>query len=285
MCRFLVYLGQPVLLNTVITLPGNSLIHQSKQAKEMINTAEVNGDGFGVGWYTPEISEEPAVFKSIRPAWNDLNLDYLLPKIRSHCFLAHIRAAMHGGVEFANSHPFHYGRYLFIHNGMIGGFQTIKRHMRHRLSDAMYGWVQGQTDTEHMAALYLERLADRDKRASMDEMAGTLRQVIAEIRELQVEFGVPDDALTVLNFVICDGEKVLISRYASDLARASTLYYAFGERYTCEGELCQLPQGERVGAVIVASEKLDSDDMHWQEVPKNHLVLLEKGRAPRLAEI
>jgi predicted glutamine amidotransferase len=32
-----------------------------------------NGDGFGVGWYST-YTETPAVFRSVKPAWNDSNL-------------------------------------------------------------------------------------------------------------------------------------------------------------------------------------------------------------------
>jgi len=34
MCRFVAYLGQPITLDTLITLPRNSLINQSTDARE-----------------------------------------------------------------------------------------------------------------------------------------------------------------------------------------------------------------------------------------------------------
>lgn len=49
MCRFVAYLGEPILAEDLITKPINSLIHQSYHAKEMAEP--LNGDGFGMGWY------------------------------------------------------------------------------------------------------------------------------------------------------------------------------------------------------------------------------------------
>ncbi|MFQ5353611.1 MAG: class II glutamine amidotransferase, partial [Thermodesulfobacteriota bacterium] len=61
MCRFVLYLGEDVALNSLITEPENSIIHQSFHSHE--RAEPLNGDGFGVAWYAPEVGEEPAVFK------------------------------------------------------------------------------------------------------------------------------------------------------------------------------------------------------------------------------
>jgi glutamine amidotransferase len=56
-----------------ITLPAkNSLILQSYKSKE--RKEPLNGDGLGVGWYSPAINEPPCVFTSITPAWSNENL-------------------------------------------------------------------------------------------------------------------------------------------------------------------------------------------------------------------
>lgn len=289
MCRFVTYLGKPVVLSSVLSEPDNSLVKQSKHAKEMINTAAVNGDGFGIGWYQFDFDQSPGVFKSICPAWNDVNLDYLLPKVRSHCFLGHIRAAVHGGVDFGNSHPFHHGRYLFMHNGTVGGFQKVKRHLRHLLCDEVYSWVNGQTDTEHVAALFLQMLLGKYGNLSAERSVTQLAEVLEEtfnvLFELQRQYSDNVSALTVLNFVISDGNKTIVSRYCNDYDHASTLYYAVGSEYCCENSVCVMPKGEEVGAVLVASEKLDEKTTDWHEVPRNHMLLLEPCVAPQLVEL
>ena len=63
MCRFVLYLGPELTLDTLITKPSHSLIHQSTHATE--RREPLNGDGFGLAWYVPSISAEPARFRSI----------------------------------------------------------------------------------------------------------------------------------------------------------------------------------------------------------------------------
>ena len=60
MCRFTFYMGPPIRMSTLVTEPSNSLIHQSVHARQ--REEPLNGDGFGVAWYLPKLSPEPAVF-------------------------------------------------------------------------------------------------------------------------------------------------------------------------------------------------------------------------------
>ncbi|MEK7728459.1 MAG: class II glutamine amidotransferase, partial [candidate division KSB1 bacterium] len=73
MCRLLAYSGKEVNLHSLIFTPEHSIVKQSFQPKEM-RSGVINGDGFGLGWYNPQIDETPAVFKSPMPIWSDLNL-------------------------------------------------------------------------------------------------------------------------------------------------------------------------------------------------------------------
>src|SRR3712207_3835370 len=87
-----------------------------------------NGDGFGLGWYTPE-TETPAVFRSIEPAWNDRNLREVASHLPSPLFLAHIRASTGTAVQQTNCHPFRHGKWLWVHNGLVRYFHSIKREL------------------------------------------------------------------------------------------------------------------------------------------------------------
>ena len=88
MCRWLAYSGAPIFLEEVLFKTDHSLIDQSLRAADAINTT--NGDGFGLGWYGRR--DVPGVYKDIRPAWNDNNLQALAAQIESPMFLAHVRA-------------------------------------------------------------------------------------------------------------------------------------------------------------------------------------------------
>ena len=66
MCRFALYLGSPIRISSLITDPVNSIIHQSFHSHE--REEPLNGDGFGLAWYVPELTDEPAIFKDVSPA-------------------------------------------------------------------------------------------------------------------------------------------------------------------------------------------------------------------------
>ena len=172
MCRFVLYLGPPLVLSTLITEPANSMIHQSFHSHE--RKEPLNGDGFGVAWYQRELSDEPGVFRSITPAWSNHNLLDLARVTRSTCILAHVRAATPGmAVTETNTHPFAWGPYAFMHNGEIGGFHQIKRRLLARLSDEAFDRIGGTTDSEHFFALLGDRLRERAAGAARTVSAST----------------------------------------------------------------------------------------------------------------
>jgi len=76
MCRFMAYHGPPIPLDELLYQPDHSIIQQSIDAQE--REEPLNGDGWGVGWYDPSLSPEPAVYREVRPAWNDENMRQLI---------------------------------------------------------------------------------------------------------------------------------------------------------------------------------------------------------------
>jgi len=157
MCRFLAYHGPERYLADVLIRPENSLVRQSYAAREM--PGPLNGDGFGVGWYARGEDPTPCVFTSLTPAWSNRNLRRLAVHIHSPLFFAHVRAATHGTlVGEANCHPFRHGRFMWMHNGRIGGFLKIMRRMRESLRDDLYAQVRGTTDTELAFYTFVQQL-------------------------------------------------------------------------------------------------------------------------------
>lgn len=274
MCRFVAYIGRPLILDEVLFQPKNSLVNQSVHAREMQGEEPLNGDGFGLGWYNPEINDEPALFTSIHPAWNDRNLRYITPKIISNCFMAHIRAASQGGVTQFNCHPFHHHRFLFMHNGNVGGFTKLKRHIRHKLSDDIYDWVKGQTDSEHIAALFLQNFYQDKKHFLVTDIANTLVKTFKELLQIHDKYGSKEPCY--LNYVITDGRSLVATRYTTSYKKdASTLYYSYGDHFTCEEGVGHIVKSAgSTSAVLVASEKLDRHKSEWHEIPVNHMLLV-----------
>src|SRR3712207_7162131 len=96
MCRMIAYLGKPERsLSSLVLDPEHSLLVQSYAPKEMMSGV-VNADGFGAGWYVPEVDDEPAVYRSNAPIWADRSFASIAPKVRSATVLAAVRSATPG---------------------------------------------------------------------------------------------------------------------------------------------------------------------------------------------
>ena len=143
MCRWLAYSGAPLYLEELILKTEHSLIDQSLESRSGATTT--NGDGFGIGWYGDR--ETPGVYRDIQPAWNDATLRDLAAHIRSPLFLAHIRAATGSAIQQTNCHPFRHGKWLFVHNGLIRGFDRVKRDLALAVAPQLYPKILGSTDS------------------------------------------------------------------------------------------------------------------------------------------
>ena len=284
MCRFVAYIGKPMLMDELIIKPKNSLINQSVQASEM--EEPLNGDGFGIAWYNHDIHPEPGLFVSVRPAWNDVNLQYLAKKIKSNCFFAHVRAASTGWVSEVNCHPFHHENMTFMHNGQIGGFKHLKRQIQNELNEELFSWIKGQTDSEHFFALFLHFWGKQKREGTAYEMADVLNETISYLVKLSGQQKISEKQY--INVVLTDGKRMVSARYTDDKPeKASTLYYSKGSKYYCEGNVCRMRDTDDPNdrAVLVASEKLTKGDEHWHTIPPNNILIVDVNLETSLQEI
>lgn len=263
--------------------PKNSMIKQSFSAREI--EEPLNGDGFGVGWYHKDISPEPALFVSIYPAWNNRNLRYLAPKVRSECLVAHVRAASVGDVSESNCHPFHYKNYLMLHNGGVEEFIKIKRRLTGLLQEDKYCWIKGQTDSEHLFAVVLDKLEKHGGNFTTEHIANSFEEMIDDLKKAMKDAGIKDPAY--LNMVFVDGEKMVGMRYVTDPAeKPLTLYYSEGSHYVCEDGVCQmLPATPEEKSVMIVSEKLTEIAEDWRPIPDNHFVLVNPDLSVKLRKV
>jgi glutamine amidotransferase len=275
MCRFVMYLGEPLAIECLTTRPRHSLIHQSYKAKE--RREPLNGDGFGVAWYSPDISPRPAVFRSTTPAWNNTNLRELGRVTRSSCILAHVRAATPPlPVTELNCHPFTSGRIALMHNGFIPNFLSVRRKILSELSDEAFGNVYGTTDSECILAMVHDRLKGDD---SLESMTRALALTLQRIDALTAE--VSPNRAARLNVAMSNGKDAVVSRYCLESEACDSLYIHQGKRYVCREDRCEMvdPVHGR-GAVVVASEPLSSDP-GWEAIEPNHLVLVAADQTVR----
>ena len=281
MCRFVAYLGSDILLNEVLVKPVNSIVMQSMQARE--SDIRTNGDGFGLGWYTPEIDSNPALFRSIFPAWSDENLLHLTAKIKSPCFFAHVRAASVGGTNINNCHPFVSGSWMFMHNGQIQDFLTVKRHLRHLLEDDIYNWIQGSTDSEHLFALFLQRSKGIDLN-DLSMVADVLLETLSEIIGLVKQFGT--EGPSWFNICLTNGQQLVASRYCSDEEIVpESLHYLAGDSFSSSDNFHRQKKSDRHDFVMVASERLTDLSSEWRDVPANHLLLVDSDKRVQLKPV
>jgi len=249
MCRLAAYLGAPLFLEELIAKPRHSLMRQALRADEA--KVQTNGDGFGIGWYGER--DEPGVYRVASPAWSDDNLLALSQTLRSRLFFAHVRAATFGAVSQQNCHPFRHGRYLFMHNGQIGGYTQLRRTLEARLPDALYSERRGATDSELLFLLTMARVQDGQ---APDE---ALLAVLEDTQGLMHERGVNTPLRCAA--VLSDGQRLWAFRLASD-GKPPTLYVQ------------RCAQG-----TIVASEPL-CDEMQgaqspWSAVPVGAMLTVD----------
>ncbi|CAL8980343.1 class II glutamine amidotransferase [Rhodoplanes serenus] len=251
MCRWIAYRGETIALEHYVTAPARSLVAQSLHALE--STASTHGDGFGLGWYGDH--PEPGLYREVRPAWSDDNLRYLCRHIRSHLFFAHVRSSTGTPITRPNCHPFACGRWLFMHNGMIGNWNRIRRRVEALIPDELYGSRIGTTDSEAVFLALLGAGLDRDP-------IGATARTLAAITEMTREEGRAE----AMRFTaaVTNGKDLYAFRYAAN-DQANTLYYrAVGKD------------------VVLVSEPLDEDRSDWQLVPPDHAVVARAGRAPEV---
>ena len=277
MCRFTLYLGPPIRLSSLLLEPEHSLIRQSAHSQE--RDEPLNGDGFGVGWYANELSHEPAVFRSITPAWNNRNLQNLARVVASDCILAHVRAATQSsGVNDANCHPFRFGQYLFMHNGDIGNFRQVRRRLLNEVSDDAFTNVYGSTDSEHFFAVLIDELHRAPDAPAIERLAEAMERTIERVLAIVARHG--DGAPSHLNCAIADGSHAVVSRFANDPDEGPpTLYYYLGQLYpNIDAGADTTPTSE---SMIVSSERLTAS-IGWEVIPPNHLILLSRDKPPEL---
>ncbi len=287
MCRFIAYAGAPLLMADLLYRPVNSLIMQSHHARE--RAEPLNGDGFGVGWYVPEIDPTPCVQRSVSPAWSNRNLQNLALKTRASLLFAHVRAASPGmAVNEANVHPFSYDRFTWMHNGAVAGFHKIKRPLRESLKDEFYDMIQGTTDSEHAFALFLNNLSVPFGEATAEDLRRALIETIARLNELTRAAGIVEPSY--YNFAATDGHAMVVSRFCSAEGIAGqSLHYSRGLTFECLPDgLCDMHSVEadrQASAVIIASEKLTDDRSDWTLVPDNHTVMALPDLSVKVEEI
>jgi glutamine amidotransferase len=254
-----------VLIEEFLLKPKHSLIDQSLHSR--LGAETTNGDGIGLGWYG--IGDEPGVFHSIEPAWNNRNLKELARHIVSPLVFAHIRASTGGAIQETNCHPFRHGRWLFMHNGLIRNFATVKRDLVLAVDPSLFAEIEGTTDTEvffHLALTFgLE-----------DDPPGAVERAVGFIEKTGRAHGVEHPIQ--MTVATSDGKSVWAFRYSSE-GNSRSLFYTtdvatLRAQHPDRPRLHELSDETR----LVVSEPLGDLAGVWNEVPESTYGIVQEGQ-------
>src|SRR5262249_56675909 len=99
--------------------------------------------------------------------------------LRPPFFSTHVRAALGSPVHKRTCHPFRHDRWLFMHNGYINEFATIKRDLILAVDPSLYPQIRGQADTEVLFYLALTLGLEDDPPAAVAQAIGLVEAVAA----------------------------------------------------------------------------------------------------------
>ena len=248
----------------------------------------------------------PALYKSQNPPINDFNFKSLCENTETHCVFAHIRASSGSVVTQVNSHPFVFGRHVFMHNGVISNFSAIRRDLTDLLSFDAYCNIFGSTDSEHAAALYITNLTNHgdkftwEKPYPLKAMFAAMRKTVHQILQLQHDKLGASNTPNSLNFCTTDGTKLLAIRFRNHATQQppslywsefagrtlNTKYPGNPDGKELVNEEAVLDEGEKFGKhTIVASEPTTYDENEWHLIKANHALLVDEEGEEKEVEI
>ena len=293
MCRALLYLGKPVLLDNLLFQPDSALVRQSYMPKmlHMLNLA-----GFGMRAWDPGSHEPAAPFayaSDSLPVF-DRNLKNLATKVAAGCVLAHVRGVAYSTqveISLQNVHPFQFpGVTLALaHNGDLARFAEMRPRLAAHVRPEFARQIRGTTDSEWIYALVLSQLEDPQMPPTGTALVAAVSRAIAILREERAKLGI--DTSSSLNLFVTDGRQIAAVRYCFDFGRYQTanpervheanvsflsLWYTVGREYGLhDGEWKMTGGANHADSILIASEPLTRDVASWVEVPEYSILHAE----------
>jgi predicted glutamine amidotransferase len=264
MCRWMAWLGQPVLIEELLFNTPHGIVDQSLHAR--MGAEPTNGDGFGLGWYGQ--GEGPGIYRSVKPAWGDDNLREIAAHIEAPLFMAHVRAAIGSPVQESNCHPFRRGRWLFVHNGYLGGLHAVRRDLMLAIDPERFADVHGSTDTEivfHLALTF----------GLADDPIAALERTVGYIEATARAHGIPDAVQAT--FGVSDGVTLWAVRYATTGPQRSL--FASADPDTIRTLHPENPRFQLLthDDRLIVSEPFSDLPGIWQEIPAGTAVTVRRG--------
>jgi glutamine amidotransferase len=294
MCRAVLYLGEPVVLDNLLFQPDSALVRQSYMPK-MLNLLNLAGFGLRAWDATSHAPAQPFFYGSPSLPVFDRNLKNLAEKVRASCVLAHVRGVAYStavDVSLQNVHPFQFEGlpWALAHNGDLAGIQDMKPLLVPSIRPAYLPKIRGTTDSEWIYALFVSRLKDPTGPAAEAEVFQALEETLDIIRAARETLGIAQSSS--VNLFIANGEQVAALRYCFDFGCYRTedaarvheanltflsLWYTLGRNYGLhEGEWKMSGGASEAQSILVASEPLTRDTSAWVELPEYGAMFAER---------
>jgi glutamine amidotransferase len=263
--------GQPVLIDEVLFKTQHGLVDQSLHSK--LGAEPTNGDGFGLGWYGT--GDGPGVYRSTEPAWGDANLRQLASHIESPLFLSHVRATSGTPIQTTNCHPFQHENWLFVHNGVVGGFHEVRRDLMLAIDPGLFPELEGSADSE---VLFLLALTN----GLADDPIDAIEKTIGFVEQTAQRHGV--DKAFQGSIGVSDGASLWAVRYSTE-HKSRTLFVSADvetvqQMYPDNPRLARMREGDRV----IVSEPFSDLPGLWHEIPESTAMVVHPGGAHETRE-
>jgi predicted glutamine amidotransferase len=296
MCRALLYLGEPVLLDNLLFQPDSALVRQSYMPKmlHMLNLA-----GFGMRAWDPGSRDPAAPFSYASDSLPvfDRNLKNLAAKVAAGCVLAHVRGVAYSTqveISLQNVHPFQFAGIplSLAHNGDLVRFAELRPRLAAHVRPEIARQVRGTTDSEWIYAVLVSQLDDPRVPPTGPALVNAVKRTLEIIREERAALGI--DTSSSAHLFVTDGRQVAAARYCFDFGRYATsdasrlheanlgflsLWYTVGRNYGLHDAEWKMTGGaENADSILIASEPLTRDVAAWVEVPEYSLLHAEIRR-------
>ncbi len=204
----------------------------------------------------------------------------LVSDVKASGLLLHVRRATVGGFKDENTHPFRYRNWLFAHTGTVARFGDLRPSLLEELPPFLQRMIVGETDSEHIFALFLNELRCAGALETLcpdpETLGKCLAQTVDKIEALAREVGAT--AESTLNIVATNGCGLIACRHGD----GPGLHYAeLGGLSVCEqhglGEdapetHAQLVSHKNVRSVVVTSRLHPGVGLPWKPLPRGQIL-------------
>jgi glutamine amidotransferase len=298
-CRFVAYLGEPIVLDEMLFLPDSSIVEQSVHPQLL---SAMNLAGFGVlAWDAASADpERPWTYRTPGLPFFDRNLRALSRKARATALIAHVRGVVLSDrevVDEGNVHPFRFEGVptALAMNGDLEDFPRMRYDLLGHMRPELARQIEGTTDSEWLYGLIMSQVADPTAPADPDELAEATVRTLAIVREVRARHGL--ERQSAVNLVLSDGRCLVATRFAYDYGwyhedwtfagrervnDFTTLWFAQGTGYACHDGEWGVGAGRPESSIVIASEPLTHDRSRWLEVPEYAMLV---ARPARIADV